>query len=49
MATGNRCREVGKNAVDPGNGYASDERLNDLMATRADGFPRFGIEDLGHG
>lgn len=49
MATGKRCREVGKNAVDPGNGYASSERLNDLMATRADGFPRFGIEDLGHG
>ena len=49
MATGKRCREVGENSVDPGNGYASNERLNDLMATRADGFPRFGIDDLGHG
>jgi hypothetical protein len=49
MATGKRCLEVGENSVDPGNGYASNERLNDLMATRADGFPRFGIDDLGHG
>lgn len=49
MATGKKCLDGGENPVDPGIYSANKERLNGLMATRADGFPRFGIDDLGHG